>query len=65
MQNGSFVQIKVSKVPYIPETWNSSPASRAKETVERLSLFLYKENHALDAWFDKAYGDEQKSLLRL
>ena len=20
--------------------------------------FLYKENHALDAWFDKAYGDE-------
>ena len=26
--------------------------------------FLYKENHALDAWFKKAYGDEQKSLLR-
>jgi len=21
---------------------------------------LYKENHALDAWFKKAYGDEQK-----
>ena len=20
--------------------------------------FLYKENHALDAWFKKAYGDE-------
>ena len=21
-------------------------------------LFLYVENHALDAWFQKAYGDE-------
>jgi len=21
-------------------------------------LFLYKENHALDAWFSEAYGDE-------
>ena len=27
-------------------------------------LFLYKENHALDAWFRRAYGDEQKILLR-
>ena len=27
--------------------------------------FLYKENHAVDAWFKKAYGDEEKSLLRL
>ena len=27
--------------------------------------FLYKENHALDAWFNEAYGDEKKSLLRL
>ncbi len=26
--------------------------------------FLYKENHALDAWFRRAYGDEQKILLR-
>ena len=26
--------------------------------------FLYKENHALDAWFGKAYGGEQKILLR-
>ena len=26
--------------------------------------FLYKENHALDAWFDEAYGDEQKTLLQ-
>ena len=25
---------------------------------------LYKENHALDAWFNKAYGDEQKTLLQ-
>jgi len=23
------------------------------------AVFLYKENHALDAWFNKAYGDEQ------
>ena len=23
-------------------------------------VFLYKENHALDAWFCIAYGDEQK-----
>ena len=28
------------------------------------ALFLYKENHALDAWFGKAYGVEQKILLR-
>lgn len=27
-------------------------------------LFLYKENHALDAWFCRAYGGEQKILLR-
>lgn len=27
-------------------------------------LLLYKENHALDAWFRRAYGDEQKILLR-
>ena len=26
--------------------------------------FLYKENHALDAWFCRAYGGEQKILLR-
>ena len=26
--------------------------------------FLYKENRALDAWFRRAYGDEQKILLR-
>ena len=25
-----------------------------------VSFFLYKENHALDAWFNKAYGDEQE-----
>ena len=24
--------------------------------------FLYKENHALDAWFNKAYGDEQIAI---
>ena len=27
-------------------------------------VFLYKENHALDAWFCRAYGGEQKILLR-
>ena len=27
-------------------------------------FFLYKENHALDAWFQKAYGDKQKSQFR-
>ena len=36
----------------------SSPASPTKETVERLSLFLSNLNHALDAWFNKAYGGE-------
>ena len=24
--------------------------------------FLYKENHALDAWFNKAYGGEQIAI---
>ena len=40
---------------------------RAPNENERQSplVFLYKENHALDAWFKKAYGDEKKSLLRL
>ena len=23
-------------------------------------VFLYKENHALDAWFNKAYGGKQE-----
>ena len=27
-------------------------------------VFCIKENHALDAWFKKAYGDEQKALLQ-
>ena len=26
-----------------------------------MGSFLYKENHALDAWFSVAYGDEQKT----
>ena len=25
--------------------------------------FLYKENHALDAWFKIAYGEEEEILL--
>ena len=25
-------------------------------------LLLYKENHALDAWFKKAYGGEQNIM---
>ncbi len=25
---------------------------------------LYKENHSLDEWFNKAYGDEKKALLQ-
>ena len=28
---------------------------------EWMVLFLYQENHALDAWFKKAYGDEEKT----
>ena len=27
--------------------------------------FLYNENHSLSEWFKKAYGDEEKSLLKL
>ena len=26
--------------------------------------FLYKENHALDVWFNKAYGGEQEENQR-
>jgi len=33
------------------------PFSIKKKTSDR-SSFLYKENHALDAWFNKAYGGE-------
>lgn len=40
IQDGRLARIKVLKVPYVPEAWNSSPASHTKETVERLSLFL-------------------------
>ena len=41
IQNTRFANTKVAKTLYIPEPWNSSPASRTKETVERLSLFAY------------------------
>ena len=27
----------------------------------KMARFLYQENHALDAWYKKAYGDEQKA----
>ena len=27
--------------------------------------FLYNENHSLSEWFKKAYGDKEKSLLKL
>ncbi len=31
----------------------------AEEVIERFCIcFLYKENHALDAWFHRAYGDK-------
>ena len=29
-----------------------------KDTTQLSGVFLYKENHALDAWFNKAYGGE-------
>ena len=31
-----------------------------KKTIASIEtiVFLYKENHALDAWFNKAYGGE-------
>ena len=28
------------------------------------SVFLYKENHSLYEWFNEAYGDKKKTLLR-
>ena len=31
----------------------------------RVTPFLYKENHTLDAWFRKAYGSEGKSLFKI
>ena len=41
MQNRTLVRIKVSKIPYIPESWNSSPASRTKKRIsERISVFF-------------------------
>ena len=30
-----------------------------------ISGYLYNENHSLSEWFKKAYGDEEKSLLKL
>ena len=29
-----------------------------REHGQSMFPFLYKENHALDAWFNEAYGDE-------
>ena len=29
-----------------------------KKAHRKVRFLLYKENHALDAWFKKAYGDE-------
>ena len=28
------------------------------------AALLYKENHSLGEWFQKAYGEEQKALLQ-
>ena len=47
--------------------WVTSIVSDKQKKPKEHWLFrslLYKENHALDAWFDEAYGDEQKTLLQ-
>ena len=31
-----------------------------KGRIAKCALLLYKENHALDAWFNKAYGGKQE-----
>ena len=48
--------------------WSSAMMRRATPATEEsnrnrpsrnaMGGFLYKENHALDAWFSRAYGDE-------
>ena len=38
----------------------TSPVKPQKPRQYRCRGLLYKENHALDAWFKKAYGGEQK-----
>ena len=37
---------------------------RNPRTVWSGDFLLYKENHALDAWFSRAYGDEQNAIYR-
>ena len=34
-----------------------------KKNTRSVFFFLYKENHALDAWFKIAYGEEEEILL--
>ena len=39
---------------------------RKGELLDRLSgSFLYSENHALDAWFSKAYSGEDDKTLQI
>ena len=42
--------------------WQWGQAHRLTPTFIIEPIFLYKENHALDAWFNKAYGDEQIAI---
>ena len=38
---------------------DGKPVPYTAKRLDRIGqAFLYKENHALDAWFNKAYGDE-------
>ena len=30
------------------------------DSIRNIPFVVYQENHALDAWFKKAYGDEEK-----
>ncbi len=42
--------------------WPESSVMPTQDSLDRrVEAILYKENHALDAWFKKAYGGEQKS----
>ena len=36
-----------------------------KNLLDKEVLFLYQENHALDAWFSKAYSGEDDKALQI
>ena len=61
---GTFYSICILSCFIAGEIFSLQLHVKKKDALAGHPSCLYKENHALDAWFGKAYGGEQKILLR-